>query len=344
MIFLNDTAVSENLFPFALTRHVADLRLGILTIRQKWELLLGEKLYDSPTNTALNLPANIIPTKQNFQTILNLIAEGKEIIENASIKICTYPWHITQLNEHLIKEDFLLLTSYKISQPISNTNRLINPDQIFIEEGVTVEHCILNASTGPIYIDKEATIQEGSMIRGPFYLGKNALVKMGTKIYGATSIGSNCVVGGEIKNSTILDNSNKAHDGYLGDSVIGSWCNLGAGTSNSNLKNTVGNVEIQLSRNSPKLNAGIKAGLFMGDYSKAAINTSFNTGTVVGVCCNIFGEQNLPKFIDSFTWGTALYDFEKAISHIQNWMALKKVTISKNDLNTLEHLYSQKIK
>ena len=142
---------------------------------------------------------------------------------------------------------------------------------------------------------------------------------------GATSIGDYCTIGGEVKNSVLQDYSNKAHDGYLGDSVLGSWCNLGAGTSNSNIKNTAGNVMVQLSATSQKINAGTKAGLIMGDYSRAAINTSFNTGTVVGVCSNIFGDNNPPKFIDNFTWGNEPYDFEKAITHIQNWIDRKSV-------------------
>jgi UDP-N-acetylglucosamine diphosphorylase / glucose-1-phosphate thymidylyltransferase / UDP-N-acetylgalactosamine diphosphorylase / glucosamine-1-phosphate N-acetyltransferase / galactosamine-1-phosphate N-acetyltransferase len=343
MIFLNEIAIRENLFPFTHTRHVAAIRLGILTIREKWELL-GEEITYETNSGAISVPANIIPTKENYQQIIALCAASKTIVEDENIKIIKYPWHIFQHNSYGIKKDFELLTAHKKSQPISDTNKIINAEQIFIAEGATIEYAILNASTGPIYIDENATVQEGSMIRGSFYLGKNATVKMGAKIFEDTSIGHNCVIGGEIKNSVIFDSSNKAHDGYLGNSVIGSYCNIGAGTSNSNLKNTAGNISIQLAANIPTIYAGIKAGLFMGDYSKAAINTSFNTGTVVGVSCNIFGQQNLPKFINNFTWGNVDYNFDKAIQHINNWMALKNETLSKNQIEILEYLYSQKNK
>ncbi len=339
MIYLEDTFLREDLFPLTHTRHAANIRLGILTIQQKWEHLLGKKVFLEQKENRVVVPANIIPSANNFETILTLAKKGEEILASDIIQIIKYPWHIFMYCDAAIRADFLLLTANKKSNEISSTNKIANAENIFIGSNVQIEHCYLNASTGPIYIDDGAIIQEGSMLRGPFYLGRNSVVKMGTKIYGATSVGHNCVVGGEIKNSTILDNSNKAHDGYLGDSVLGAWCNLGAGTSNSNIKNTAGNVQMQLQTNSVPLNAGTKAGLIMGDYSRAAINTSFNTGTVVGVCCNIFGEKNPPKFVDNFTWGSEAYDFEKAIEHINNWMGLKKQNLSITEIETLKNLY-----
>ena len=342
MIFLNDAEIRNNLFPITLTRHTALIRIGILTIMQKWEQLLGQEVFLSAAEGRVEVPANIIPTKENYKEIL-LLAESKTaILQTDKIKIIVYPWHIFQLNEYALHEDYKILTSKLSSQKIEETNKVISKEKIFIGKNVQMEHCILNASTGPIFIDDNAIVQEGALIRGPFYLGKNSVVKMGTRIFGATTIGDSCVVGGEIKNSVIFDYSNKAHDGYLGDSVLGSWCNLGAGTSNSNIKNTAGEVAIQINDNAYKINVGIKAGLIMGDYSRAAINTSFNTGTVVGVCCNILGIDFPPKFIENFSWGNIKYDFEKAIEHIQNWMSLKNKKITENEIQILKNLYSQK--
>ena len=182
---------------------------------------------------------------------------------------------------------------------------------------------------------------EGSMIRGPFAILENSVVKMGSKIYGATTIGPNCVVGGEIKNSVIFENSNKAHDGYLGDSVIGAWCNLGAGTSNSNVKNTGGEVKYQIQNNATPISCGIKGGLIMGDYSRCAINTSFNTGTVIGVCCNIFGSNYPDKYVDHFSWGGERYIFEKALKDIDNWKKMKNQSLTDSEIHTLKQIFKK---
>src|SRR5215467_11739207 len=214
-----------------------------------------------------------------------------------------------------------MVTENRTSQPIPESVQFLNKTAIFIEPGAVLNHCILNASTGPIYIGKNSTIMEGAVIRGPFALCEGAVVKMGAKIYGATTIGPYSVVGGEIKNSVIQGYSNKAHDGYLGDSVIGEWCNLGAGTSNSNVKNNAGEVTVWNPATKGYIVAGNKCGLFMGDYSRSAINTSFNTGTVVGVSCNVFADGLSPKHIPSFSWGVKgeRYEFDKAIRDIANW-------------------------
>ncbi len=225
---------------------------------------------------------------------------------------------------------------------ISATNQLIYPENIFVEEGASVSHSILNATDGPIYIGKNAEIQEGSLIRGPFALCEGSRIKMGSKIYGATTIGPYCLAGGEIKNSILMSYSNKAHDGYLGDSVIGSWCNLGAGTSNSNLKNTAGIVKMWSKEKNTFINAGNKCGLLMGDYSRCAINTSFNTGTIAGISCNIFGNTFPSKFIDNFRWGNEKYIFEKAISDINNWKKLKGLEITEEEIESLKNIYQTK--
>ena len=338
-IYLDDTHVKENLIPFSLTRHVADINIGIFSIRQKWgKLLEGVATISNDPENAVVVNAAIIPTLDNFQTIIDKSNNGLSIEEDDVIKIIKYPWHIFQLNDWALRMDFKLISTGKHSQKIPETVRVINEAAVFISEGVDISHCILNASTGPIYIAKGAQIMEGAMIRGPFSLGENGVVKMGAKIYGATSIGKQSVVGGEIKNSVVFDFSNKAHDGYLGDSVIGSWCNLGAGTTNSNVKNNFSPVKMQLSPQLKNIEAGIKAGLIMGDYSKSAINTSFNTGSVVGVACNIFGNEMPPKFVPNFTWGNEFYDIDKAIVDIQKWKQSKQHEITKQEIDILKNI------
>jgi UDP-N-acetylglucosamine diphosphorylase / glucose-1-phosphate thymidylyltransferase / UDP-N-acetylgalactosamine diphosphorylase / glucosamine-1-phosphate N-acetyltransferase / galactosamine-1-phosphate N-acetyltransferase len=341
MIVLTDKNFRENLFPFTHTRHAAEIRVGILTIKEKWELLLGEKVSLDETQAGTHIPASIIPTLDNYKNIIAAAEENIFLMETDAIKIISFPWHIFQLNDFALRHDYDLLSKGKTSAILNDTNTLIHGENIFVEAGVNVSHCILNASTGPIYIAANAQIMEGSIIRGPFYLGENSVVKMGAKIYGATTVGPNCTVAGEIKNSILFANSNKAHDGYLGDSVVGEWCNLGAGTSNSNVKNTGGNIGYVLEKDTQAIFAGNKAGLLMGDFSRAAINTSFNTGTVVGVCCNIYGALMPEKFSDNFTWGNEKYIFEKAIEDIDNWMKFKNQSINNKTIEKLKSLYGK---
>jgi len=339
-IYLDDTKVKENLIPFSLTKHVADIKIGIFSIREKWEKVLQGKAYlsNSPENCIV-INAALIPTIHNFQTIIDKSIHGITIEEDDVIKILKYPWHIYQLNDWALRMDFKLIIKENHSQKIPETVQVIHAQEVFISEDVQISHCVLNASTGPIYIAKGAQIMEGAMIRGPFSLGENGVVKMGARIYGATTVGNNCVVGGEIKNTVLFDYSNKAHDGYLGDSVIGSWCNLGAGTTNSNVKNNFSTVKMQLSHQLKNLEAGNKAGLIMGDYSKSAINTSFNTGTVVGVSCNIFGNEMPPKFVPNFTWGNEIYNIDKAILDIQKWKQAKQQDITQQEIDILKNIH-----
>lgn len=341
-IYLDESTCRQQLFPFTHTRHVADIRIGILTIREKWEKLTGETVYTSiedKNDNSLVINANIIPTLYNFKEILS----NKQPLDSnlsAEIKILEYPWNIFQFNDWAIRQDFELLTKNKRSQPISKTNSCMDEMHIFIDEGASVEFSLINASQGPVYIGKDVTIMEGNMIRGPFAICEGAVLKMGSKIYGATTIGPFCTAGGEIKNSILSGYSNKAHDGYLGDSVIGEWCNLGAGTSNSNLKNTAGEVKYKTDNTMEGIAAGNKAGLLMGDYSRAAINTSFNTGTVVGVCCNIFDEKFPGKYVPNFSWGHERYNIDKALKDIDTWKKLKGKEITKKEKQTLQNLYS----
>ena len=339
MIVLSENKFREQLFPFTYSRHTVDIRIGILTLREKWELLTGEIISTDETSPGIQIPANIIPTAENFESIIKFGIKNEDEEETDPVKIIRHPWDIFLLNDFALRNDFDLMTKNRVTQPISGTNQTINPQNIFIEDGAEVECSILNAAAGPIYIGKNAVIMEGSMIRGPFSLGENSSVKMGSKIYGATTIGPNCVAGGEIKNSVLFGNSNKAHDGYLGDSVLGEWCNLGAGTSNSNVKNTGGAVSYYFEKGGASVIAGNKAGLLMGDYSRAAINTSFNTGTVVGVCCNIFGEKIPEKFTENFTWGNERYIFEKALKDIQAWKQMKGQSVSEYETAMLKKLY-----
>lgn len=381
---LFDTPERSLLYPFTDTRSIAEIRFGILTAKERWELLLGCKVSIltagylhgdyAPLSTGVTIFINaaIFPDELLISTITKLAtgdvlkykntiiafnADDKNILTIQDIErhvplrviehtvepfLVKYPWHLTQFNHKAIEADFRWITAGKISQPIPATNRVIGEENIFIEKGATVEHCIINASTGPVYIGKDVTIMEGCFIRGPFVACEGAVLKMGTTIYGATTIGPFCTAGGEIKNAIMMAYSNKAHHGYLGDAVIGEWCNLGAGTSNSNVKNNAADIVLKLQDESP-VNIGIKCGIMMGDYTRCAINTSFNTATFAGVACNIFGAGLTPKKITHFTWGyNAQYDFDKALQHISNWKKLKNHILTQKETHILDHLYKLK--
>lgn len=255
----------------------------------------------------------------------------------AAVQRIVYPWQFISINDQILRFDFDLLTRGKTSTAISPTNRCTNEKHIFIESGAIVEHAILNASTGPIYIGKNAVVMEGSAIRGPFALGDHSVLKMNSRIYGATTLGPYCMGGGEIKNSIMMGYSNKAHDGYMGDAVIGEWCNWGAGTSNSNVKNTAGIVQVWSEADQQYLPAGYKCGVIMGDYSRTAINSSINTGSVIGISCNVFGEGLLPNIIPDFSWGCkgVKYRMDKALVDIDNWKKLKNQSLSEIEKDIL---------
>ena len=250
---------------------------------------------------------------------------------------------IFKINSLAIKADYDLITNKRISSKISSTNNLIHPENIFIEDGVSMEFVTLNATDGPIYIAKDCEIMEGSLIRGPFALCENSILKLGSKIYGGTTIGPYCKIGGEVTNSVVFGYSNKGHDGYLGNSLIGEWCNLGADTNTSNLKNNYADVKIWNYEEDKFLTTGEQfCGLIMGDHSKSAINTMFNTGTVVGVCSNIFGSGFPRNFIPSFSWGGnkgfAEYNIDKVFEVNSKVMKRKKCIFSEKDKAILTHL------
>lgn len=386
IVFTEEFCQPENLFPLTLTRQVQDIRIGIMTIREKWERALDLPSFDKHEGDYKDLErsliidetigdetfylihGNVLPTTSLVKQVKRLkhgefISVGenesivyciskKEVLKEHKIKVrkavelehelkeIKFPWDIVHLNAWAIEEDFRWLKKKKKGQSISSTNNAINASNIFIEKGAQVEYSILNASEGPIYIAKDAVVMEGSMLRGPLAICEGAVIKMGAKIYGATTVGPKTIAGGEIKNTVFFGHSNKAHDGYIGDAVIGEWCNLGAGTSCSNIKNTASDVMVW----TPKglMNAGIKCGVIMGDYSRTAINTSINTGTMIGVSSNVFGSGLTPKYIPSFSWGSdgvERYEFEKALANIANWKALKKEVITENDKTILKHIF-----
>ncbi|OUL62100.1 GlmU family protein [Flavobacterium sp. AJR] len=380
---LFDGPVRNALLPFTFTRPVADILIGIMTIRQKWEMHLGSTtttiteeylsvkypMVELEENVMIN--ASFLPNNDLAELVSDLktnqaIFKGEEVIafytnENQeevdfdSYEIIQYTgdcitventWDIFSKNAAAIREDFDFLTEDRKSQPIPKSVNTINPDDIFIEEGAKLEFVTLNASTGPIYIGKNAEIMEGSVIRGPFALCENAQVKMNAKVYGATTVGVGSRIGGEVKNSVLFANSNKGHDGFLGDSVLGEWCNIGADTNNSNLKNNYEEVKLWSYETEGFAKTGLQfCGLMMGDHSKCGINTMFNTGTVVGVSANIFGSGFPRNFVPSFSWGGAAgfttYVTKKAFETARLVMGRRNIDFDETEAAILEHIFEE---
>jgi len=366
----------ENYYPLSFTRPIADFRVGIFTIREKWEKYyksvsvktegyLSDKFPIKQTKDNLWVSAKVFPTKILI-TELESLRVGEILEKNGDviafrsavydpdklIKITTNIevdslenlCDIFTDNDREIKRDFSLLIKGRVSQSLSENNTVLGKD-IFIEKGAKVSCSILNSENGPIYIGKNAEIMEGSIIRGPFSMGKNSVLKMGTKIYGATSLGPYCKVGGEVNNSVLFGYSSKAHDGFLGNSVIGEWCNLGADSNNSNLKNNYANVKIWNYKEERFKNTDLQfCGLVMGDHSKCGINTMFNTGTIVGVSANIFGSGFPRNFIPSFNWGGAagfsIYKLQKALEVAEKVFGRRKLSFDKVEQGILTHVYN----
>jgi UDP-N-acetylglucosamine diphosphorylase/glucosamine-1-phosphate N-acetyltransferase len=281
-----------------------------------------------------------IATKTKERQISKILLAEKPPIVFEEVSLIFNQLQLLSIHPKLIERDFKWVASQRKSEPIDSSNNVINKDQIFIEKGATVLCSNLNASDGFIYIGNESLVMEGSSIRGSFVLGKKGVVKMNTSIYGTTSIGPYCLAGGEIKNSILMGYSNKGHEGYLGDSIIGHWCNLGAGTCNSNIKNTAGEIQMWNEFKGEWENVGQKMGMLVGDYSRFAIQSSINTGSYIGVSANIFGNGLLPKHIPNFTWGIIPgYQLDKAIEDIHNWKKLKGFAITEAEKQVLKHLY-----
>ena len=388
LVFADDRE-RGHLFPFTFTRPVADLRCGILTLREKWELVLGSapessgyltvdylrRQYPVPANGpsmiingALFPDADLVKSIRDLEPgtmlvhgnrVLALNSMGfdmsntpviDEIVGLHQVEYTGAPvflnriWDLFRLNDQALRADYELLTKGRESQPFSSSNRIVNPENVFVEPGARVECAMINASTGPVYIGRNAEVMEGAMIRGAFALCQDAVLKMGAKVYGATTIGPGCKVGGEVSNSVMMGNSNKAHDGFLGNSVIGEWCNLGADTNNSNLKNNYSEVRVWNYPASDYVPTGLQfCGLFMGDHSKCSINTMFNTGTVVGVFSNIFGAGFPPKHLPSFSWGSdgkgEVFLVTKAIELAERVMSRRGQTLTDAQKDIIGHLY-----
>jgi len=366
-VVLFDPSHRDDGYPFSKTRPVADFRIGIGSIRDSWERILGKSLRiytDSVLTTeilppdALWINAALIPNPALWSEIYTL-RPGEAFFEGevslayygdapyrrrtllTPAKFMRYPWELVQWNDEVLRMDYDLLTAGRISAPIPPGNQAIHPERIFLEEGALVSCSILNASTGPIYIGRNAEVMEGCMLRGPIALGEGSVLKMGARVYGATSLGPRCMAGGEVKNVIMMGYSNKAHDGYLGDSLIGEWCNLGAGTSNSNIRNNATAVRIWNPGKGRAEVAGPKAGLLMGDYSRAAIQSVFNTGAVVGVCCNVFG-GTCSGYLPDFSWGLqgTRYDWDKALRDINNWKKLKGASLTPREIQILQPIFA----
>ncbi|NLP56617.1 GlmU family protein [Lutibacter sp. B1] len=378
---LFDGTVRNALLPFTYTKPVADLRIGILTIREKWEQHLGfttttlteeylEEKYpmvEMEQNVMIN--ASFLPNKKLIEIVKELnknqaIFKNDEVIAfftdetQEEVDFDNYEqievdfdvlqikntWDLFSLNHIAIKEDFDLITEGRKSLPIPKGVQYLNKENIFIEEGAEILFSVLNASEGPIYIGKNSQIMEGSLIKGPFSLGENSVIKMGAKIYTGTTVGPYCKVGGEVNNSVIMGYSNKGHDGFLGNSVLGEWCNIGADSNNSNLKNNYSEVRLWNYEKEGFDKTGLQfCGLMMGDHSKCAINTMFNTGTVVGVSSNIYGSNFPRNFIPSFSWGGAAgfstYQINKAKETANLVFKRRDLEFDEKEQRILEHVF-----
>jgi len=380
---LFDGPFRNNLLPFTYTRPVADIRIGILTIREKWEAYLGSTtttvtedylsdkypMVEMEENIMIN--ASYLPNLELSEMIKNLeknqaIFKDEDIIAfftneaQDDIDFSTYEalefnddiikientWDIFSKNGEAIQEDFNFLTKDRKSKPIPSSNNVIAPENIFLEEGVDIEFATLNASKGPIYIAKNTLVMEGSLLRGPLALCEGSIVKLGARIYGPTTVGPYCKVGGEINNAVLFAYSNKGHDGFLGNSVLGEWCNLGADTNTSNLKNDYSEVRLWNYKTESFSKTGLQfCGLMMGDHSKCAINTMFNTGTVVGVNSNIFGSGFPRNFIPSFSWGGhggfTTFLTKKAFEVAKLVMERRDMEFTEQDAAILEHVFEE---
>lgn len=389
IVLFDDKDVWTDLLPLSYTRPLADLRIGILTIKEKWGKKFPDARFSYRTTDYLSIkfPAayqasnifiagNVCPDDELAEAIARL-SEGAALLhEDRLIAFCgsvaefearnftttvTYegnPMCICQLydifmnNDRALKEDYILLTKGRKSQPLSPTCTVIGPlmlengmPSIFLEEGASAEAAVFNTTNGPIYIGKDATVMEGSCIRAPFAACEHSFVNMCTKIYGATTIGPYCKVGGELNNVVMIGYSNKAHDGFLGNAVIGEWCNLGAGTNASNLKNDYTEIKLWNYRAHRFVKTGLQfCGLIMGDHSKAGINCMFNTATVIGVGVNVHGAGFPRNFVASFSEGSVAGYTDVSVTKFfdiaKRMMARRHIELSEVDKKIFESIYS----
>ncbi|NOX86098.1 MAG: glucose-1-phosphate thymidylyltransferase [Chlorobi bacterium] len=386
---LFDDEHRQNLLPLTFTRPVADIRAGILTLREKWEWHLGartstltqkylSKKYPLKTESDnIMINGSVIPDPVLAEQVRNLNPDeqlvkdeliialrikgevpeditsfrgNKEIQFEKDIQTISETWDIFAKNDRLLRDDFYLITKGRKSQPISGSNFVRgNPEDIFIEEGADVEFAFLNAEGGPIYMGREAVIMEGSKVRGPFAMCEHAQLKLDTKVYGATTLGPYVKAGGELNNVVFLGYSNKAHDGFLGNAVIGEWCNIGADTNNSNLKNTYDSIRMWSYAKQTFVPTNLQfCGLIMGDHTKTGINTMFNTGTVIGVSCNLYGSGFQRNFIPSFSWGSpqkmTSFKPEKAFEVATAVMKRRNKEFNEIEKEILIHIYNETVR
>lgn len=383
-LVFSDAQYWEDFLPLTFTRPVAEMRCGILTFSERWqkilettevswftEMYLQQKFREPEKKESLFLVTNFLPTETVIQQIKDL-KQGEALVyedELVAAKINMEGFSLNQIekmtdikeelvffkkptdlftyNKEAIDFDFELLTKGKVSQELSSTNGFLgNKEDLFIEEGAEIEFSTINTKTGKIYIGKNAEVMEGCNLRGPIALCEGSKFNLGAKIYGATTIGPHSKVGGEVSNIIIFGYSNKGHDGFVGNSVIGEWCNLGADTNSSNLKNNYGNVKLWNYRTKDFQDTGLQfAGLIMGDHSKTAINTQLNTGTVIGVASNIFKEGFPPNLIENFSWGgfkdDERFKLDKAYEVAEKVMARRKLPLTDDDKAILKHIFNE---
>ena len=390
-VILFDGKNRSNLLPFTFTRPVSEIRIGILTITEKWTNITGiqpsfhtqpylrVKYPSQVAESNILINGGVCPTATLWREIQALktgeglylqdtlvacvlpkegVADFNETqftpshrVESAEQKaiVVNYTYDIFSKNGEAIEADFAVLTAGRKSQPISATNQTVNPERIFIEPGATVEFSILNASTGPIYIGADAEVMEGCKVRGPFALCEHGGLKMDAKIYGPTTVGPHCKVGGEVNNVVFFAYSNKGHDGFMGNAVVGEWVNIGADTNNSNLKNTYEEVKLWNYTSERFEKTGLTfCGVMMADHAKCGINTMFNTGTVVGVAANIFGSGFPRNFVPSFAWGGAqgfdTFMLNKFYKTAEAMCARRKVDFTEADKDILKNVFEQTAK
>ncbi|MDX2002797.1 MAG: GlmU family protein [Chitinophagales bacterium] len=384
VVLFEEPHIRARLLPFTFTRHTGCIRIGILTIFEKWERLLSAKTsFIAEDYLAIKYPlslhednllinACILPDKPlaeaiaNLQTGERLVKNGRPLAVRSNESYQSYLnghyqeghdleyqeevvfidriWQIFRHNGTAINLDFELLTAGRESQALHPSNTVLGDHPVFLEEGATAHCSVFNTKDGPIYIGKDAEVMEGCLVRGPFALCDHSQLKLGAKVYGPTTIGPHSKMGGEINNSVIFGYTNKAHDGFLGNSVLGEWCNLGADTNNSNLKNNYGNVKLWDYDSEEMVDTGLQfCGLFMGDHSKCGINTMFNTGTVVGVSANIFGGGFPKTMIPSFTWGGAggftTYHLNKAFEVAERVMSRRNLHLTDDDKRIMQKVF-----
>lgn len=410
-IFFDDPQTRESLKPFTLTRPVANLRVGILTIAEKWQYYLSENTSATPhsfltepylsgkfetsiqadnllidgaicpdiqlaaaiqalsPNSILLHEQKIIAARLNDDQLQNIVALLQQdayaqlatVLQEQTAQLAStvytpaftqirYNWDIFRQNGQQIAADYEQITAGRTSAGIQDPHTIVyHPENVFVEEGATIRAAVINAEGGPVYIGKNATIHESAVIIGPFAMLESAHVNIGSKIREATTLGPHCKVGGEVKNSVFYANSNKGHEGFIGNAVIGEWCNFGADSNCSNLKNNYKNIDIYHYGKKDYISTGdIFCGLMMGDHSKCGINTMFNTGTVVGVSCNIFGADYPPKFLPSFTWGgiqqAQIYQLDKALEVAETVIKRRGIAISQQDVAILRHVYETSVR